>query len=383
MDAEAIGEAVKQLLIKSEKRDKHTADVKDWLNKAAAKLSAYKAALSQQQDKTADLELITDEQQASIARLEDDVKQLSKTVLKLQAALDTSQVENLALREQVKAGEERSDRLEQLIQPCLAIAALFANVVASKPAHPSEGAIPKLAPPNTTQAAAAEAMGSVGLEDADNALVQAARSALAEIATPMAARAEPKTAVSSRLRPTCNNEEPAAPPTTPRTVRGERVHQTSVTSQRYSMSFHTAVGDESYMQTIETRTENAVTTGPVDLDQAAAIRNPLDAYKAGVLGSPQSTGKPGFFKSFTKAAGKRTALAPPARERKKTRKLLEAEEEEKRRVHFTPHGDDTDEIQFDTDTNHAKPRAKADPKFNAKAVARAMTPAAKRKKGPS
>nr|OQO32649.1 hypothetical protein B0A51_00027 [Rachicladosporium sp. CCFEE 5018] len=382
MDAAALGGAVKQLLIKFEKRDKHMADVKGWLNNAAAKLSAYKAALCQQQDKTADLELITDEQRASIAGLGGDMKNLSKTVQELRAALEASHAENLALREQVKAGDERFDRLEQILQPCLTVTALFANVVASEPAAaPLEADIPNFAPPNTTRVAAAEAVGSASREDADNGLVQAARTALAEIATPIAARAEPETAVSSRLQPTSNNEEPVAPPTTPRTVRGERVHQTSITSQRYIMSFHTAVGDESYMETIETRTENAVTTGPETLDATAAIRNPLDAYKSGTLGSPESTSKLGFFKSFAKSAGKRTALAPPIRERKESRKALEAEEE--RRVHFDLHGDDSDEIQFDQDTTRGKPRAKGEPKINARAVARARTPAAKKKKGPS
>ncbi|KAK6428474.1 hypothetical protein LTR95_015380 [Oleoguttula sp. CCFEE 5521] len=361
MDAEAIGEA-------------------DWLNKAAAKLSAYKAALSQQQDKTADLELFADEQQASIAGLEGDMKVLSKNVLELRAALGASQAETLALREQAKAGDERLVRLEQLMQPCLAVTALFANVVASEPtAAPSQADIPSVAPPNTTRGVAAEAVGPASREDADNALAEAARAALAEIATPTAARAEPTTAVSSRLRPTSNNEEPAAPPTTPRTGWGERARQTSVTSQRYSMSFHTAVGDESYMDTIEYRTENTVTTGSEDLNAAAVIRNPLDAYKAGVLGSPQSTSKPGFFKSFARSAGKRTALAPPIRERKKSKKALEAEQD--RHLHFTSRGDDSDEIQSDTDTNHTKPRAKVEPKINAKAVARARTQAAKKKKG--
>ncbi|OQN96597.1 hypothetical protein B0A48_17027 [Cryoendolithus antarcticus] len=295
------------------------------------------------------------------------MKNLSKTVQELRAALEASHAENLAVREQVKAGDERFDRLVQILQPCLAVTALFANVVASEPvAAPSEANIPNVAPPNTTRVAAAEAVGSASREDANNGLVQAA---------------QPETAVRSRLQPTSNNEEPVAPPTAPRTVRGERVHQTSITSQRQSMSFHTTAGDESYMETIETRTENAVKTGPETLDATTAIRNPLDAYKSGTLGSPESTSKLGFFKSFAKSAGKRTALAPPIRERKKSRKALEAEEE--RRVHFDLHGDGSDEIKFDQDTTHWKPRAKGEPRINARAVVRARTPAAKKKKGPS
>ncbi|KAK6439740.1 hypothetical protein LTR95_004059 [Oleoguttula sp. CCFEE 5521] len=326
------------------------------------------------------MELIVAEQEVKIGGLESDVKVLSKSVLEVRVALETSQTEilnfgpSLARRAHVKAGDERLNRLEQLMQPRLAVAALFANAAAPKPGtDPSESEVPEVATSNAVRTAVVEDRDPVSINGSRDAVTEA--SVAAEIA--LAALAEPDRPPTRAIILLATPKSQLRRQQIPRTTAQERIHQTSVTSHRYSMSFHTAVGDHSHVETIESRTEGIMTVAPQDAETIAVSRSPLDAYKAGQLGSPESTRKPGFFKSFTKAAGKRTVLVSPSRPRKKTRKALGAEEE--RRVRFARHLDDQDEIQFDTDTIHVMPRTKVEPKIVAKAVTHAKTPAPKEK----